>query len=95
MKESVYKSYDELPLFLNRTAETMANAIIAALSEFPPVLLSPSPAPRVLSQRQKPFQSFPCHPKKEPGVDQRQAKKILGFQKSVELFHLSLKNCCT
>ena len=35
MKESVYKSYDELPLFLNRTAETMANAIIAALFEFP------------------------------------------------------------
>ena len=35
MKASVYKLYDELPLFLNRTAETMANAIIAALSEFP------------------------------------------------------------
>ena len=49
MKESVYKSNNELPLFIN----------------------------------------------KEPGVDQRQAKKILGFQKSVELFHLSLKNCCT
>ena len=35
MKASVYKLYDELPLFLNRTAETMANAIIAALFEFP------------------------------------------------------------
>ena len=35
MKESVYKSYNELPLFINRAAETMANAIIAALSEFP------------------------------------------------------------
>ena len=34
MKESVYKSYNELPLFINRAAETMANAIIAALSEF-------------------------------------------------------------
>ena len=61
MKESVYKSYNELPLFINsdtgrqirwspaerktryyiaikkpnRAAETMANAIIAALFEFP------------------------------------------------------------
>ena len=62
MKESVYKSYNELPLFINRAAETMANAIIAALSEFPTgaaksITCSASSIPKA-----KTFPEFPLPP---------------------------------
>ena len=73
----------------------MTNAIIAALSEFPASAVKSITCTASSIPQAETFPEFPLPPKKKPGVDQRQAKKVLWFLKTVDLFHLSLKNCCT